>query len=64
MHQLALLVTVLATLAARLTPHRRARSERGSISVEQVLITAGLVAITVGALAAIGAAVAKYASNI
>lgn len=45
----------------------RAREEgraRGSISVEQVLITAGLVAITVVALAAIAAGVQKYASRI
>ncbi len=40
------------------------QEDRGSISVEQVLITAGLVAITVIALAAIAAGVQKYASRI
>ncbi len=61
MPQLSLLTCLLATVCGRLRDHR---AETGSISVEQVLITAGLVTITIGALAAIAAGVAKYASRI
>jgi hypothetical protein len=38
--------------------------DRGSVSVEQVIITAGLVTITVAAIAALAAGVAKYAGKI
>ncbi len=61
MLQFSLVAGLLATLRGRL---RDLHAERGSISVEQVLITAGLVTVTVAAIAAIGVGVAKYAARI
>lgn len=37
-----------------------ARSERGSVTLEQVAIAAGLLAIALAAVAGIGSAVVKY----
>lgn len=53
--------TLVATLRDRLVSTHR---DRGSVSVEQVIITAGLVTITVAAIAALAAGVAKYAGKI
>lgn len=61
MLQFSLVACMLATARGRL---RDLRADRGSISVEQVLITAGLVTITVAAIAGISMAVAKYAARI
>lgn len=61
MLQPTLLLVLLSTLRSRRHAHR---DESGSISVEQVVITAGLVAVTVIALAAITAGVQKYAGRI
>lgn len=61
MLQFRLVACLLATIRGQL---RALRSDRGSISVEQVLITAGLVVVTVGALAAVTYGVEKYASRI
>lgn len=57
----SLVACLLATVRDQL---RQRRADPGSISVEQVLITAGLVTVTVAAIAAIGAGVAKYAARI
>jgi hypothetical protein len=61
MLQLRLVVFLLATIRGRV---RDMRSDRGSISVEQVLITAGLVGVTVVAIMALTAGVNKYAARI
>lgn len=61
MLQFRLVAFLLATVRGHL---RDMRSDRGSISVEQVLITAGLVGITVVAILALTAGVQKYASRI
>jgi hypothetical protein len=53
--------TMVTTLRHQL---RSAHRDRGSVSVEQVIITAGLVTITVAAVAALAAGVAKYAGKI
>ena len=53
--------TLVATLRDQLVSTHR---DRGSVSVEQVIITAGLVTITVAAIAALAAGVAKYAGKI
>lgn len=58
---LTLLTAVFGTLAASL---RQMRSERGSVTLEQIAITAGLVALALGVIAAIGVAVSKYTSKI
>ena len=59
---LAVLSAALTTLAATL---RHARSnDRGSVTLEQIALTAGLVALALGVIAAIGVAVAKYTSKI
>jgi hypothetical protein len=60
---LSVVRTLAATLRDSLTALHRAR-DRGSVSVEQVIITAGLVTITVAAIAALSAGVAKYAGKI
>lgn len=61
MLQFRLVVFLLATVRGRV---RDMRSDRGSISVEQVLITAGLVGVTVVAIMALTAGVNKYAARI
>lgn len=43
---------------------RQAKSERGSVTLEQVLITAALAALALGAVAAIGVAVNAAISRI
>ncbi len=53
--------TLVATLRDQFANTHR---DRGSVSVEQVIITAGLVTITVAAIAALAAGVAKYAGKI
>jgi hypothetical protein len=40
------------------------RGDRGSVTLEQIAITAGLVALALGVVAAIGIAVAKYVAKI
>jgi hypothetical protein len=59
--QVSVILGLVATLRHQIAEAAR---ERGSVSVEQVIITAGLVALTVIALAALGAGVSKYASRI
>jgi len=61
MLQFRLVACLLATIRGQV---RALRSDRGSISVEQVLITAGLVGVTVAAIAALTVGVAKYAARI
>jgi cell division protein FtsL len=61
MFQFRLVACLLTTIRGQL---RELRSDRGSISVEQVLITAGLVGVTVVAIAALTVGVAKYAARI
>ncbi|MFN8080779.1 MAG: hypothetical protein U0Q19_14590 [Kineosporiaceae bacterium] len=53
---------VWSTLRERLAHQRR--HDDGSVSVEQVIITAGLVTVTVVAIAALIAGVTKYAGKI
>ncbi|MBK7623486.1 MAG: hypothetical protein IPJ14_12715 [Kineosporiaceae bacterium] len=53
---------VWSTLRQRLTDQRV--QDHGSVSVEQVIITAGLVTVTVVAIAALIAGVTKYAGKI
>ncbi|MBK6871189.1 MAG: hypothetical protein IPK24_00075 [Kineosporiaceae bacterium] len=53
---------VWSTLRQRLTDQRV--QDDGSVSVEQVIITAGLVTVTVVAIAALIAGVTKYAGKI
>jgi len=48
---------VLSLLASKV---RDARSERGSLTLEQVAIAAGLLAIAIAAVAVIGTTVVKY----
>ena len=59
---LAVLSAALTTVAATLRQARR--DDRGSVTLEQIAITAGLVALALGVIAAIGVAVAKYTSKI
>jgi hypothetical protein len=61
MLQLSIVSGLVATLRDHLASARR---DGGSVSVEQVIITAGLVTLTVTALAALAAGVAKYAGRI
>ena len=60
--------TYLAVLSAALTSlaamPRQPHTDRGSVTLEQIAITAGLVALALGVIAAIGVAVAKYTSKI
>ena len=58
---IALLNLAIDSLAAR---DRLDRSDRGSVTLEQIAITAGLVALALGVVAAIGIAVAKYVAKI
>lgn len=51
-----------STLRERLADQRL--RDHGSVSVEQVIITAGLVTVTVVAIAALIAGVTKYAGKI
>ncbi len=66
MPALALLVTTLGTLRDYVQIMRRAdeNGDRGSISVEQVLITAGLVAAALVAVGLVKAAVTRYGAGI
>lgn len=61
MPHLSVIHTLITTLRHQLSHTAR---DRGSVSVEQVIITAGLVTITVAAIAALAAGVAKYAGKI
>ncbi|MBL8931732.1 MAG: hypothetical protein JNL54_16550 [Kineosporiaceae bacterium] len=61
MTHVAVVQTLLSLLRERWSGHRR---DAGSVSVEQVIITAGLVTVTVVAIAALTAGVAKYAGKI
>lgn len=61
MTHVAVVQTLLSLLRERWSDHRR---DAGSVSVEQVIITAGLVTVTVVAIAALSAGVAKYAGKI
>ncbi len=61
MTHVAVVRTLLSLLRERWSDHRR---DAGSVSVEQVIITAGLVTVTVVAIAALTAGVAKYAGKI
>jgi len=57
----------LTLLAALLVPVRRGGrrgDDRGSVTLEQIAITAGLLALAIGAVAAIGVAVAKYMNKL
>jgi uncharacterized membrane protein YkvI len=59
-----IIITTLVTLLAALDAHRhdapRDPSERGSVTLEQVAIAAGLLAVAVAAVAVIGKAVTHY----
>lgn len=63
---LASYAALLTALVTTRTAHvREARtSDRGSVTLEQIAMTAGLVALALGVLAAIGVAVAKYVAKI
>lgn len=58
--QLAMLTTLLALLRKR---HHRV-TDAGSVTLEQIAITAGLLALAIGAVAGIGVAVAKYMNKL
>ena len=53
-------VSLLRRLRTRLHSLRTLARDAGSVSLEQIAITAGLVVIAVGAAAGIGVAVAHY----
>ena len=55
--QLAVLLAVVGMLRTRLA---RADSERGSVTLEQIVISAGLLAIALAVVAAIVAVVHRY----
>ena len=55
-------VLVLFALSVLHPRGRAARSERGSVTLEQVAIAAGLLAIAIAAVAVIGTAVVRYTS--
>jgi heme/copper-type cytochrome/quinol oxidase subunit 2 len=58
-----IILTTVVTLLAALDAHRHAPhdpSERGSVTLEQVAIAAGLLAVAVAAVAVIGKAVTHY----
>jgi hypothetical protein len=58
-------LSVVTALVVTLRDHLgELRRDGGSVSVEQVIITAGLVTITVAAIAALSAGIAKYAGRI
>jgi hypothetical protein len=54
----------LAVLSSRLDALRKAHDEEGSVTLEQVVIAAGLLAAAVGLVAIIVAVVSKYAGRI
>jgi len=58
----AMLVVLVAltTLPARLRAARTERADAGSVTLEQVAIAAGLLAVAVAAVAVIGKAVTNY----
>ncbi len=59
-------LTALRALLHVLTDRARhpAEPSRGSVTLEQVAIAAGLLAIAIGAVAVIGAVVAKYTGKL
>ena len=58
-------LTALRAMLHVLTDRARAGgSTRGSVTLEQVAIAAGLLAIAIGAVAVIGAVVAKYTGKL
>ena len=62
-HPTALLVGVLVLLSAlqaRLLATRADRRDTGSVTLEQVAIAAGLLAVAIAAVAVIGKAVTNY----
>ena len=55
-------VLVLLVLSIHRVKAEVVRSERGSVTLEQVAIAAGLLAIALAAVAVIGTAVVRYTS--
>lgn len=58
--QLMALRLLLAALPARLRTAATGGGDRGSVTLEQVAIAAGLLAVAIGAVAVIGKAVTSY----
>jgi hypothetical protein len=54
----------LAVVSSRLDALRKAHDEEGSVTLEQVVIAAGLLAAAVGLVAIIVAVVSKYSGKI
>ena len=50
----------LRLVAAALSDLRSGERDEGSVTLEQIAITAGLLALAIGVVAGIGVAVAKY----
>lgn len=63
MPELTYLTTVLVVLRGRWR-QARATGDRGSVTLEQVAIAAGLLAIAVAAVAVIGRVVVKYTGKL
>jgi DMSO/TMAO reductase YedYZ heme-binding membrane subunit len=61
---LALQLTHLHTIAAVLRDRFREDHDRGSVTLEQIAIAAGLLALALVVVAAIGAVVTKYVGKL
>ena len=61
--RLLLTLTSLLTVPATLLPERRDR-ERGSVTLEQVAIAAGLLAIALAAIVVVGSVVVSYTNKL
>ena len=55
-----LCLMLVSALAADIRTHGRHTDDKGSVTLEQIAITAGLLALAIGVVAGIGVAVAKY----